>query len=218
MIDTAAIMDKFFACLDHGRAGTKPYRHWFLRDVFPEDVCNAVKALPLDPPRIKDTKGKRETNNDTRTFFSVENRRRFDVCREVAKALQNGATIRKLESTCGTALKGGSLRIEYCQDTEGFWLEPHTDISAKLFTMLVYLSTDPGSEKWGTDILDEKLNLVATVPYEFNCGLIFIPGTNTWHGFHKRPIDGVRKLIIVNYVKDEWRARHELAYPDQAVG
>jgi hypothetical protein len=80
------------------------------------------------------------------------------------------------------------------------------------------LSTDPGSEKWGTDILDEDMNLVTTTPYEFNCALVFIPGANTWHSFRKRPINGVRKTIIVNYVKDEWRARHELAYPDQAVG
>ncbi len=217
MINSSAIMDKFFTCLDHSRAETEPYRHWFLEDVLPEDVCNAIKALPFDPPRIEDTKGKREAHNDTRTFFSVEHRERFDVCRAVAEALQDGETVRKLERTCGITLKGGFLRIEYCQDTEGFWLEPHTDISEKLFTMLVYLSTDAGSEKWGTDILDENLDLVMTVPYAFNCGLIFIPGANTWHGFHKRPISGVRKLIIVNYVKDEWRSRHELAYPHQAV-
>ena len=46
--------------------------------------------------------------------------------------------IRKLEGTCGIDLSDGHLRIEYTQDTTGFWLEPHTDISVKLFTMLVY--------------------------------------------------------------------------------
>ena len=218
MISAAAIKDQFFTCLDHSRAGTKPYPHWFLKDVFPHDVCNAIKAIPLDPPRIEDTKGKRETHNETRIFVSPENRGRFDVCRELADALQDEATVAKLESTCGTKLKGGFLRIEYCQDTGGFWLEPHTDIGAKLFTMLVYLSTDPGSENWGTDVLDKDLNLVATAPSPFNAGLIFIPGADTWHGFHKRPIEGVRKSIIVNYVKDEWRSRHELAFPDRAVG
>ncbi len=217
MIHAAAIIDQFATCLDHGRAVTEPYRHWLLRDVFPRDVCDAVKALPFDPPRIEDTEGKRATYDDTRLFFSVENRGRFDVCRELAQALQDEAAIRELESTCGATLKGGVLRIEYCQDTGGFWLEPHTDIGAKLLTMQVYLSTDPGSENWGTDILDENMNRVATAPYHFNWGLMFIPGVDTWHGFRKRPIDGVRKSIIVNYVKDEWRDRHQLAYPDRAV-
>ena len=217
MIHAAAIRNHFVTSLDDCRAAAKPYRHWLLRDVFPHDVCDAIKTLPFDPPRIEDTEGKRETHNDTRIFFSVENRARFDVCRELADVLQHEATIRELESTCGVTLKGGFLRIEYCQDTAGFWLEPHTDIGAKLFTMLVYLSTDPGSEEWGTDIFDENMNLVATASYHYNWGLIFIPGADTWHGFRKRPIDGVRKSIIVNYVKDEWRDRHQLAYPDQAV-
>ncbi len=217
MISAAAIKDTFLKCLEHSRAGTKPYRHWLLEDVLPDDACNAIKALPFDPPEIEETEGKRETNNATRTFFSGENLERFEVCRELSEAMQDGATIEKLESTCGATLKGSFLRIEYCQDTSGFWLEPHTDISEKLFTMLVYLSTEPGAEKWGTDVLDENTNLVATAPYGFKRGLIFIPGANTWHGFHKRPIEGVRRLIIVNYVTDQWRDRHQLAYPDRPV-
>jgi hypothetical protein len=28
----------------------------------------------------------------------------------------------------------------------------------------------------------------------------------------------VRRSLIVNYVKPEWRSRHELAYPDHAAG
>jgi hypothetical protein len=47
--------------------------------------------------------------------------------------------------------------------------------------------------------------------------LIFIPANNTWQGFHKRPIQGIRRSLIVNYVGAEWRARHELAFPDQPV-
>ena len=218
MADALTIQKTFLASLESCRAGREPYAHWLLEDVFPAEVSEAVAALPFDPPAIEDTEGKRETHNQTRVFFSVENRRRFEVCRSLAAALQDIATVEKLEATCGAPLKGGFLRIEYCQDTDGFWLEPHTDIGAKLFTMLVYLSRDPGSESWGTDILDGDGNVVATAPYAFNRGLIFIPGADTWHGFRKRPIRGVRKLLIVNYVKDEWRSRHELAYPEEAVG
>lgn len=218
MSHTAAITEKFCQCLDNSRLETEPFRHWYLRDVFPDEACNGIKTLPIAPPPIEDTEGKRETHNDTRTFFSAENLHRFEVCRDMAGALQSPATVRKVEDTCGITLKGAFLRIEYCQDTEGFWLEPHTDIAEKLFTMLVYLSTDPGSGKWGTDIYDEHMTLIGSAPYGFNYGLIFIPRANTWHGFRKRPIDGVRKLVIVNYVADDWRDRHQLAYPDQAVG
>ena len=46
-------------------------------------------------------------------------------------------------------LRDSHLRIEYCLDTDGFWLEPHTDIGAKLFTMLVYLSREARQRSLG---------------------------------------------------------------------
>jgi hypothetical protein len=83
---------------------------------------------------------------------------------------------------------------------------------------LIYLSAGPGSEECGTDIMDEHGKVIYITPRVFNSGLIFIPGTDTWHGFHKWPIHSVRKTLIVNYVENEWRCRHELAYPKQPVG
>ncbi|MFL5257302.1 MAG: hypothetical protein ACJ8AI_31365 [Rhodopila sp.] len=83
--------------------------------------------------------------------------------------------MRRLEVLCGTVLAGSSLRIEYCLDRDGFWLEPHTDIGAKLYTMLIYLSDEPGSEAWGTDVLDGPDRYVASAPYVRGGGLIFIP-------------------------------------------
>jgi hypothetical protein len=83
--------------------------------------------------------------------------------------------------------------------------------------MLVYLSDDAAATGWGTDIYDAAKRHLGAAPCGFDKGLIFVPGADTWHGFEKRRIDGVRKSLIVNYVKPEWRARHELAYPDDPV-
>ena len=79
--------------------------------------------------------------------------------------------------------------------------------------MLVYLTDAPELHDAGTDIYDAspEHKLIASAPYEWNAGLIFIPGKNTWHGFRKRPIRGLRKSIIINYVGPEWRAVEELA-------
>ena len=43
-----------------------------------------------------------------------------------------------------------------------------------------------------------------------------IAGPNTWHGFDKRPIKGVRRLMEINYVRD-WRDSEQLAFPGQPV-
>ena len=47
--------------------------------------------------------------------------------------------------------------------------------------------------------------------------MLFVPGGDTYHGFEPRPIAGIRKSVIINYVTNEWRAREQLAFPEQPV-
>jgi hypothetical protein len=216
-MDRQSIAQCFSRSLAASRAATSPYRHWLLEKALPEAAAQAITALPFAAPLIGDTLGKRETHNSTRTFFSAENRRRHAICEEVAQAFQAPRTIELLQCHTGAELAGNFLRIEYCQDRAGFWLEPHTDIGAKKFTMLVYLSDTPDAAQWGTDIYDGALRWVGQAPGDFDKGLIFLPDVDTWHGVVKRDYAGIRKSIIINYVKPEWRARHELAFADQPV-
>ena len=194
-----------------------PFPHWLPRDVLPFGLREAIRLLPFSPLMPEQASGKRETYNSARIFMSETNRRRFVVCDTLANAFQDEATVGLLEDLTGARLAGAFVRIEYCLDTDGFWLEPHTDIGAKLLTFLIYLSDHPSADNWGTDIMDANGHVLRRAPGEQNHGLIFVPGPDTWHGFVKRPIYGVRRSLIVNYVKPEWRSRHELAFPDQPV-
>jgi hypothetical protein len=207
----------FIGSLLGSRKFSSPYRHWLLSSALPEDLAQAISELPWPPPAVPYTDSTREANNATRTYFGVENRTRHKICDRLAMTFQSREVTSAIERVCDIDLTGTSLRIEYCQDREGFWLSPHTDIGVKKFTMQIYLSKAPGSLDWGTDLLDERKELACRVPSDFNAGLIFIPGSNTWHGFAKRPIQGVRKSILVNYVGPEWRSRHELCFPDRPV-
>ena len=211
------IVSCFLGSLAAAEHGTEPFPHWLPATMLPADVCAGIDSLPVAVPNVDETKGKRETHNSSRLFFAAPQRRAHPVCAALTAGLQNQLVVRQLERTCDVSLAGSFLRVEYCLDTQGFWLEPHTDIGAKLFTMLVYLSEGPGSESWGTDILDGPDRLVGTTPYRRNSGLIFVPSARSWHGFHRRPIVGVRRSLIVNYVRPEWRSRHELAFPEQPV-
>jgi hypothetical protein len=216
--DAASVASSLIGCFEASRFRAEPFRHWLIEDVLPADVCAGIDAIPVAPPKIDDTRGKRETHNSSRLFFNKVYRARYPVCEAIGEEFQSLAIVDRIERLCEARLRESYLRVEYCLDTEGFWLEPHTDIGVKLFTMLIYLSAEPGAEAWGTDLYDTNLNLVATAPYKRNAGLIFIPGGDTWHGFRRRPIHGVRRSLIVNYVKPEWRSRHELAFPDRFAG
>ncbi|MEZ5776316.1 MAG: 2OG-Fe(II) oxygenase [Hyphomicrobiaceae bacterium] len=204
---------QFLDCLARSDHHTSPYDFWLLKDALPAEICHGIAALPVAPPTAPTFDGRRESNNSTRFYSSPDAQREHAVCREVAEAFRHPQVISALVARTGSRVDNGLLRIEYCQDTDGFWLEPHLDISVKLFTMLVYLSEDPNLADAGTDVYDAspEHKTVATAPYAFNAGMIFIPGTDTWHGFRKRPIRGLRKSIIINYVKPEWRDRYELA-------
>ncbi len=205
------ITGAFLNCLDRAQAETKPFRYWLLEDVLTEEACDGILELPIEPPKLTFYDGTRECNNESRIYFNAELCAREPVCREVVDAFKDERTIDKLERTCGIDLSQGHLRIEYTQDSDGFWLEPHTDIGVKMFTMLVYFSKEPELADAGTDIYDQDKRHVGRAPFASNRGLIFIPGSDTWHGFVRRPLRGVRRSIIVNYVTDEWRAREQLA-------
>ncbi len=107
--------------------------------------------------------------------------------------------------------------MEYIQDVDGAWLEPHHDIPEKLFSMVIYLCLGPDAADWGTDIYDSNKKLVGSASAEFDSCVIFIPGENTWHGFEPRRIVGVRRLMEINYVRPSWRSVEQLAFPDRPI-
>jgi len=211
----------FDAALDHAFASAHrsetPYRHWFVSGVFPKPVADALVNLPFPVPDLGGVSGKREVHNATRQYFDRDNCTKHPVCAAVADYLQAPSTIARFNKACGIDLTGNYLRLEFAQDTDGFWLEPHTDLGVKKFTMLIYLSDEAGHEKLGTDIYSDVNTHVGCSPFAKNSAMIFIPADNTWHGFEKRSIPGVRKSLILNYVTPDWRAREQLSYPEQPV-
>jgi len=217
MLDVRTTTEAFLSSLRYSTRSDSPYPHWLLQHCLPDEAVAAVTDLPIEPAPIEDTRGRRETHNDSRIHFGAQYRSRYGVLETLAQTFQSKEVVDDLEAATGANLSGTSLRIEYCQDTDGFWLEPHTDIGVKKFTMLIYLNREPQGADWGTDIYADHGTHVGRAPAGFNKGLIFVPSDKTWHGFEKRPMNGVRKSLIINYVGPEWRNRHELCFPEDAI-
>lgn len=210
---TNPVAESFLACLERAQHVTDPFDYWLLEGALPAQDIDAIVNLPFAPPSTAGYSGKRETNNSSRMFFNRENQEKFAVCHRVASAFADPDVRSAIEATTHADLAGTKLRIEYCQDAPGFWLEPHTDISVKRFTMLVYLSDNPALRLAGTDIHEgpPDFTYVTSAPYGRNLGVIFIPAKNTWHGVGYHPLTGLRKSIIINYVTADWRDTFELA-------
>jgi len=214
---TDDIIRTFTECVANGDHSDAPYPHWVLKNCFPDDTIEDILGLPFPAPSLDGVSGKRELHNATRKYFDIENRDKFASVNAVSEAFQDKRITDMIEKTFGTDLSGTYLRIEFAQDTDGFWLEPHTDLGVKSFTMLLYLSDEEGHDNLGTDVYDADKSHVARSPFAPNLAFVFVPGDNTYHGFERRPIKGVRKSLIINYVTDEWRAREQLAFPEAPI-
>lgn len=202
----------FAASLARARRFEAPFRHFVAEDLFPAAVAEALAGLPVAPSDPDGLSGKRDYRNDTRCFFDAPTMQRFPIAAAVAGALQSRLVVDAVVDLCGAALAESFLRIEYAVDIDGFWLEPHTDLSVKKLTLLIFLAHSSYQSHLGTDLYSEDKQLHKTVPFLLNSGLLFVPGENTWHGFSKRPIRGERKSLIVNYVGSDWRDREQLAF------
>ena len=208
-----SILASFAAAESHSH----PYPYFLVKDVVPTELLPQLQELPFPAPELGGVSGTREVHNKSRSYFDAESRSEFDVCSLLAEALQSEEVVTAVQTTFDTDLSDTFLRIEYAQDTDGFWLEPHTDIGVKSFTMLLYLSDGEGHESLGTSIYADKDTHVGESPFAPNLAMIFVPSNHTWHGFEARPVSGVRKSIIINYVTQDWRAREQLAFPESTV-
>ena len=153
----------FIGALKGSRRLETPYRRWALAEVFPEALCTAILVLPIAPPVLGETDGTRDTYNKSRAFFTPKLRADFPVVEALSEALQRPDVARQLGETVEFEPDGKFLRVEYIQDLDGAWLEPHRDVPEKIFSMVVYLCTGPEAKDWGTDIYDDDKKWVGTL-------------------------------------------------------
>ncbi len=220
--EPAAVAEHFCGALKASLRKEDYYRRWVLKEVLPESLCVGVLVLPVCPPWIDECGGVRDLNenNKKRSFFTPQLQADFPACAVFAQAFQRPEAARLFSETLGIPadeIEGSYLRIEYIQDTDGAWLEPHRDIREKLFSMVIYLCTGPEAKDWGTDIYGDDKKWVGRSSAEFISAVIFVPGPHSWHGFDKRPIIGVRRLMEINYVRPNWRDREQLCFPDRPI-
>lgn len=209
------IAESFSASLAQAQGFSAPFPYFRVAHLFPAAVAEALAALPLEAP--SPASGRRECVKE-RLYVDQARRAQDGLLHAVALALQSQKVVRALHALCGAPLEGTYLRLEYAIDADGFWLEPHTDLGVKKFTGLIALSgSDAEGQDLGTDLYMSAAQPFGRAPFVPNAGTLFVPGTATWHGFAQRPIKGLRKSLILNYVGADWQSREQLAFPDQLV-
>ena len=204
-----------------------PFRHWELNEPLSEeaiqeiikaDIPNAIDHnLSYDGTRAIDGGGAEFREGIAsggkaikfRCFVTKDNAEQFPELVKLINELQSKKNHEKISQLINKDLSNSYVRIEVICDRKGFWLKPHCDIKEKLLSCLLFINKFNESEELGTDLYNEKLEKVKTVPYKNNYGYFFSSGPETWHGMEKKEIVKERRCLQVNYVtfSTDWQVK-----------
>ena len=213
--------------LNNSKEHSDPFRHWELNEPLSEeaiqeiikaDIPNAIDHnLTYDGTRAIDGGGAEFREGIAsggkaikfRCFVTKDNAEQFPALVRLINELQSKKTHEKISQLINKDLSNSYVRIEVICDRKGFWLKPHCDIKEKLLSCLLFINKFNESEELGTDLYNEKLEKVKTVPYKNNYGYFFSSGPGTWHGMEKKEIVKERRCLQVNYVTfpTDWKVK-----------
>ena len=153
--------------------------------------------------------GVEKQNDKLREYITNENRHKYPQLVNFIRELQSEPIRKMIAKMVGNKdnFDNSYVRLEVLNDTQGFWLKPHCDIPEKLISSLIYINQTGENINLGTDLYDENLKLVDTVPFWHNYGYIF-HGPNKWHGMEEgKQVQVERRGIQLNYVtfKTDWK-------------
>ena len=155
--------------------------------------------------------GVEKQNHKLREYITAENYKNYPELTKLINELRSKPIRELIAKMVGNEdnFKGSYVRLEILHDTKGFWLKPHCDIPEKLISSLIYVNQTGENVNLGTDLYNEKLELVKTVPFWHNYGYVF-HGKNKWHGMEEgKEIQVERRGIQLNYVtfETDWKVK-----------
>jgi len=213
--------------LNNSKEHNDPFKHWELNEPLSKDAINEIIRADIPDLNQLDLQydGTRAIDGGTpefregitsggkaikfRCFITKENTEKFPSLTKLINELQSKETYSKISNLINKDLTNSYVRVEVICDRKGFWLKPHCDIKEKLVSCLLFVNESNESETLGTDLYNEKLEKVKTVPYKNNYGYFFTSGPNTWHGMEKKEIVKERRCLQVNYVSfaTDWKVK-----------
>jgi len=211
--------------LNNSKEDSFPFKHWELnkplsdeaiQEIIKTDILNVAeynltydgtRAIDGGAPEFREGISSGGKAIKFRCFITKENSQKFPALTKLINELQSKETYSKISSLINKDLSNSYVRVEVICDRKGFWLKPHCDIKEKLVSCLLFVNEFNESENLGTDLYNEKLEKVKTVPYKNNYGYFFTSGPNTWLGMEKKKIVKERRWLQVNYVRfpTDWK-------------
>ena len=213
--ETMSHYTRLFESLSKATRHDNPWEYYtFGQSLSPQQIDEIKNAdinregVLHDGTRSGYKEGVEKQNHKLREYITKENADKYPALTEFIEELQSKPIREIIAKMVGNKeeFKGSYVRLEVLNDTKGFYLKPHCDIPEKLISSLIYINQTGENVNLGTDLYNEDLILIDTVPFWHNYGYIF-HGPNKWHGMEEgKEIQIERRGIQLNYVtfKTDW--------------
>ena len=213
--ETMSHYTRLFESLSKATRHDNPWEYFtFGKSLSPQQIEEIKNAhinrdgVLHDGTRSGYKEGVEKQNHKLREYITKENADKYPALTEFIKELQSKPIREIIAKMVGNEeqFKGSYVRLEVLNDTKGFYLKPHCDIPEKLISSLIYINQTGENVNLGTDLYNQDLALIDTVPFWHNYGYIF-HGPNKWHGMEEgKEIQIERRGIQLNYVtfKTDW--------------
>ena len=209
-------MSKFWESLINAKRENNPWEHYLFGQALTEAQIKEIREAEIDRTGVlhdgtrsgyKDGTGRQ--NDKLREYITKDNCHKYPELIKLINELRDIENRKIIAGMTGNTnnFEDAYIRLEVLNDTEGFYLKPHCDIPEKLISSLIYVNETGEDISLGTDLYNEDLKVVKTVPFWHNYGYIF-HGPNKWHGMAEgKEIQVERRGIQLNYVtfKTDWR-------------
>ena len=209
-------MSKFWESLINAKRENNPWEHYLFGQALTEAQIKEIREAEIDRTGVlhdgtrsgyKDGTGRQ--NDKLREYITKDNCHKYPELIKLINELRDIENRKIIAGMTGNRnnFEDAYIRLEVLNDTEGFYLKPHCDIPEKLISSLIYVNETGEDISLGTDLYNEDLKVVKTVPFWHNYGYIF-HGPNKWHGMAEgKEIQVERRGIQLNYVtfKTDWR-------------
>jgi len=200
---------KLLEALKNSRMNDNPWEHFTFEGALTDEQIDEIRNASItrdgvlhDGTRSGYKEGVEKQNHKLREYITKDNYHRYPELTKFINEMR-GKEVREAIAQMvknENNFEGSFVRLEVLNDVEGFWLKPHCDIPEKLISSLIYVNKTAENINLGTDLYNENLELVKTVPFWNNLGYIFA-GPNKWHGMDEgKNIKVERRGIQLNYV------------------
>ena len=96
------------------------------------------------------------------------------------------------------------FHISMAKDRHGFVVEPHTDSSDNVFTVLFYAPETDCNRQFGLTVYNWNREFCHKIPFLPNRLIVFVPTNQTWHGVDllTNDLKGTRNSIQMFFLKN----------------